>query len=311
VSALAVGALVVLAIVSGPAFLSTSAEETPPPPPVTTAAPTTAAPTTAAPTTVAPSASPTPTGPVVRVAIAGDTGTRNESEARTARRMEVDGESDPFDALLLLGDIVYESGDSALTSRSVSQPFAGVLKTAKLIPVVGNHDVQSGEQRDILHQLGRESAWYVEQVGPLRVIVLDSNQVGNHQQTAWLRDVLAQQQPSGSWTIAAMHHPAYSAGEHGSSLNVRRRWSPLFEAANVPLVLAGHDHDYERSRPHNGITYVVSGAGAKLRKAGHQSFTAVSTSTLHYVDLRVFDDRLEGRAVAQNGRVIDTFTIKR
>jgi calcineurin-like phosphoesterase family protein len=304
VSALVIGALVVLAIVSPPSFLSSSSEETPSPPPATSAAPTTVAPTQT------PSASPTSTGPVVRFAIAGDTGTRNESEARTAKRMVVDGEKDAFEALLLLGDIVYEVGDSALTRRSVSEPFAGVLKTAKLIPLLGNHDVQSGEQQDILRQLGRDSAWYVEQVGPVRVIVLDSNRV-NDQQTAWLRDVLAEKQPSGTWTIAAMHHPAYSAGEHGSALNVRRRWSPLFEAANVPLVLAGHDHDYQRSRPQNDVTYVVSGAGAKLRKVGRKSFTAVSTSTRHYLDLRVFEDRLVGRAVAQDGRIFDKFTIRR
>ena len=92
---------------------------------------------------------------------------------------------------------------------------------------------------------------------------------------------------------------------------MRRRWSPLFEAAGVRLVLAGHDHDYQRSLPQNDITYVVSGAGAKLRKVGHKSFTAVSTSTRHYVDLRVFEDRLVGRAVAQDGRIIDKWTIKR
>jgi 3',5'-cyclic AMP phosphodiesterase CpdA len=299
VSALVIGALVVLAIVSPPSFL-TSSEETPSSPRVTSTAP-----------TPTPTESPPATEPLVRLAIAGDTGTRNEAEARTALRMVADAEKDAFDALVLLGDIVYPNGDSALTRQSVSQPFADVLKTATLIPALGNHDVQSGEHQDILRQLGRDRAWYVERVGPVRVIVLDSNRVGNDQQTAWLRDVLAEKQPSGTWTIAAMHHPAYSAGEHGSSLNVRRRWSPLFEAADVRLVLAGHDHDYQRSEPQNDVTYVVSGAGAKLRKVGRQDFTAVSTSTRHYVDLRVFEDRLVGRAVAQDGRIIDTWTITR
>lgn len=299
VSALVVGALVVLAIVSPPSFL-TSSEETPSPP----------AATSAAPTTPTPSESLTATEPLVRLAIAGDTGSRNEAEARTASQMATDAEQDPFDALVLLGDIVYPNGDSALTRQSVSEPFAGVLKTAELIPALGNHDVQSGEQQDILRQLGRDSGWYVDKVGPVRVIVLDSNRV-NDEQTDWLRGVLAEKQPSGTWTIAAMHHPAYSAGEHGSTMKVQRRWSPLFEAANVRLVLAGHDHDYQRSLPQNDVTYVVSGAGSKLRETGRKSFTAASASTFHYVDLRVFEDRLEGRAVAQDGRVIDQWTIKR
>lgn len=75
----------------------------------------------------------------------------------------------------------------------------------------------------------------------------------------------------------------------------------------VPLVLAGHD--YQRSTPQNGVTYVVSGAGAKLRPAGSLAFTAVSTSTLHYLDLAFYDNRLLGRATDQSGRLIDTFTL--
>jgi hypothetical protein len=123
--------------------------------------------------------------------------------------------------------------------------------------------------------------------------------------------VLAEKQPPDTWTIATMHHPAYSAGEHGSSMNVRRAWSPLFEEAGVPLVLAGHDHDYQRSTPQNGITYVISGGGSKLRETGREDFTAVSASILHYVDLLVYEDRLEGRAIDHDGELIDSFTIRR
>ncbi len=49
-----------------------------------------------------------------------------------------------------------------------------------------------------------------------------------------------------------------AAGYHGSSIDVRNAFSPLFERFGVQLVLAGHDHDYQRS-PVDGVTYVVSG----------------------------------------------------
>lgn len=248
-----------------------------------------------------------------RIAIAGDTGTRGAAAEATASRMQADSEQGPrpFDALILLGDIIYPNGNSDLTMSSVTDLFAATLKTAKLIPALGNHDVQSREQDDILKQLGRDSAWYVEQVGPVRVIALDSNRVGNKTQLAWLRGVLAEKQPAGTWTIAAMHHPAYSAGDHGSTKSVQRLWVPLFEKAGVKLVLAGHDHDYQRSKPINGVTYIVSGGGAKLRKAGHESFTAVSKSVLHFVDLFVYKDHLEGRAINTDGQTIDSWTITR
>jgi hypothetical protein len=108
-----------------------------------------------------------------------------------------------------------------------------------------------------------------------------------------------------------MHHPAYSAGHHGSSMDVRDAWSDLFAEADVPLVLAGHDHDYQRSEPQDGVVYVVSGGGAKLRDSGTEDFTAVSTSTLHFLDLLVYDDRLVGSAVDTSGRLIDRFVIEK
>jgi len=250
--------------------------------------------------------------PSVRIAIAGDTGTGDAAEDATARQMILQGQQDPYDALLLLGDLVYENGDADQVNRVVTEPFTPLIdRGAVLIPVLGNHDIASGEQQPILAALGRQNPWYVEQIGSVRIVVLDSNQVDEPAQTQWLRETLAEPQPIGTWTLAAMHHPAYSAGQHGSDLSVREAWGPLFAEARVPLVLAGHDHDYQRSTPQDGVTYVVSGAGAKLRPTGSGDFTAVSASTLHYLDLEVYDDRLAGRAIDQSGHLVDLFTITR
>jgi 3',5'-cyclic AMP phosphodiesterase CpdA len=133
--------------------------------------------------------------------------------------------------------------------------------------------------------------------------------VGEPRQTRWLEETLAADVPPGTWTVVALHHPPFSAGDHGSDLDVRRAWVPLFERFDVPLVLAGHDHDYQRSRPIDGVTYVVSGGAARLRPAGWEDFTEVSTSTRHYLDLAVYDDRIVGRAVDQSGGVVDEFTV--
>jgi hypothetical protein len=51
------------------------------------------------------------------------------------------------------------------------------------------------------------------------------------------------------------------------------------------------------------------GAGAKLHPAGREDLTAVSSSTLHYLDLLVHGDRLVGRAIDQAGCLVDTFTL--
>jgi hypothetical protein len=107
-----------------------------------------------------------------------------------------------------------------------------------------------------------------------------------------------------------LHHPPYSAGCHGSSRQVRAAFALLFVSYDVHLVLAGHDHDYQRSTPIRGVTYVVSGAGAKTRPTSRASFTAVSWSMRHFLDLDVWSDRLEVSAVGQDGLVYDRFTLQ-
>ncbi len=74
-------------------------------------------------------------------------------------------------------------------------------------------------------------------------------------------------------------------------------------------MLAGHDHDYQRIRPQNGVQYLVSGGAAKLREAGREDFTIVSESVHHFLDLEAYADRLEVRAIDQDGEVLDSITL--
>jgi 3',5'-cyclic AMP phosphodiesterase CpdA len=251
--------------------------------------------------------------PLVRLAVAGDTGTGDADQAATVDEMLDQAEREPpYDALVLLGDLVYDDGDADEVDTAVIEPFAPLTaQGTELVPVLGNHDHMSGEQAEILAALGRDRARYVERVGPVRIVALDSEHADDPEQRSWLEQVLAEPQPPGTWTIVAMHHPAYSAGHHGSTPDVQENWVPLFERYDVPLVLAGHDHDYQRSLPLDGVTYVVSGGGAKLRPTGREDFTAVSASVLHYLDLLVYPHRIAARAIDQSGELVDRFVIRR
>ena len=107
---------------------------------------------------------------------------------------------------------------------------------------------------------------------------------------------------------------AYALADRGTWLNFRNRGDlailvegdgRLFNQYGVQLVLAGHDHDYQRSEAIDGTTYVVSGAGSRTRPTSHADFTAVSWSTQHFVDIQVWEDHLLLQAVAQDGLVYD------
>jgi hypothetical protein len=210
--------------------------------------------------------------------------------------------------LLLLGDNVYENGDSSKVPDVVFAPFAGVLDgDTRLIPVLGNHDDDSGYGDAQVEALGMPGRWYSTYIDDVAIISLDSNRVDDLDQLEWLTAELASS--TASSTIVTLHHPPYSSGFHGSSMSVRDTFSPLFEEYGVQLVLAGHDHDYQRSEVINGVTYIVSGAAARLRDTGTADFTEVAFSTYSFVDLTVWPDRIEIQAVDQNDDVLDTASI--
>ncbi len=247
--------------------------------------------------------------PTTRLAAIGDVGTGDDRERATTAAMDrVEGDLE-LDALLLLGDNVYPSGDPDRVAATVFRPLGPVLDGGtELVPVLGNHDVRHDNGDRQAAALGMPGRWYSTVVDDALIVALDSTRPQDPDQLAWLRAAL--EADSARWTIVIMHHPPYSAGYHGSSRDVRDAFSPLFERFGVDLVLSGHDHDYQRSEPIGGVTYVVSGGGAKTRRTGRADFTEVSWSTHHFVDLAVWPDRLELRAVDQDGREFDHTTLR-
>lgn len=244
----------------------------------------------------------------IRIALAGDVGTGDDVARRTAAAMDSSEASVEYDALVLLGDNVYPNGDPARLEETVFGPFGGVLDgDTRMLPVLGNHDIKDGHEAGHMAAIGMPGPWYATEIGGLLIVSLDSNRPRDTEQLAWLEETLAE--TSARWIIATMHHPPYSAGYHGSSMRVRSSFTPLFEKYGVQLAFSGHDHDYQRSTPIGGTTYVVSGGAATLRPANRGSFTEVAWSTYHFVDLAVWPDRIEGQAVDQNSQQFDSFTL--
>lgn len=229
--------------------------------------------------------------PGVRLAVAGDVGTGAAAEWATAELMAAAEDAAEFDSLILLGDNVYPHGDPDRLRATVFDPFADVLDgPTSLIGVLGNHDVELNHASGQMRALGMPWRWYVRHIGAVQLIVLDSTQPNSSEQLAFLEEALASS--TATWSIVALHHPPYSAGSHGSDLPTREAFEELFVRYEVDLVLAGHDHDYQRSNVIDGVTYVVSGGAAKLRPTGRLGFTAASASQLHFVTLDIWDDQM-------------------
>jgi hypothetical protein len=87
---------------------------------------------------------------------------------------------------------------------------------------------------------------------------------------------------------------------------------PIIEKHHVQLVLAGHDHDYERIKPQNGVSYVVTGGGGRgTYEVGSSTFTALSEAVIHFVYLEVGTDEMVMHAIDAEGTEFDSEVIKR
>jgi hypothetical protein len=137
-------------------------------------------------------------------------------------------------------------------------------------------------------------------------------QAGSEQER-WLRADLAASKTR--CTLAYMHHPRFSSGNtHGGSAAVEPLWRALHEHG-AELVLAGHEHDYERFAPltptggldvARGVRQFVVGTGGKgLRglAAPHPHTESRQNTAFGVLHLRLRDGSYEWRFVAQPGSV--------
>ncbi len=131
--------------------------------------------------------------------------------------------------------------------------------------------------------------------------------------------------PSIRWTIAYMHYPPYSNASglvgHGSDNSLRQAITPLFDRYGVDLVLTGHDHHYERSRPIRdgrvvergcGPVYIVTGGGGASRYArsiADSPLSERSSRRHHFMRILIHRDAIDAEAIDVEARAFDMFRV--
>ncbi len=195
--------------------------------------------------------------------------------------------------IALLGDIVYDNGTADEFARCFMPAWAPMLP--RIRAALGHHEYANGDSDAAAARaiLGLPSdAWYSYDLGAWHVVVLNSNCAavgGCHagsRQWQWLRRELRRHRTT-LCTIAYWHHPRFSSGEHGSDVAFSAFWS-LLAAARADVVLAGHDHDYERFAPMAGIrSFVVGTGGRSLRGFGRVRAGSVVRQSTSFGVLRL------------------------
>jgi hypothetical protein len=217
----------------------------------------------------------------------------------------------------MLGDVAYTSGTKTQFEENLFDVYGPLMKSIPTWPASGNHEYETADAAAfreffVLPENGGDAGrerWYSFDYGSAHFVVLDTEKVGDTQ-AEWLdADLAGNDLP---WTIVYFHKPPYSTGSHGSDMGVRRAFGPILEKYQVNLVLAGHDHDYERMTSQNGVNYVVSGGGGHdLRSVGVSDFTAFSETILHFVCVSVEPQALTLHALDATGKEFDQLVVAR
>ena len=263
----------------------------------------------------------TVTDDLVVFAAVGDTGTGGRNQMDVAQAMVDAYAATPYGFVAHVGDISYRGGILDRWEDVWVRPYKSLLDAGVRFEVaLGNHELEEGQSEETLQwiearleQLGYDETYRVVPYGPVDFFFLDSSTplaTGERsgEQLAWLERALAES--TARWKVAVMHHAPYSSSsKRGSNVELREVVEALFSGHGVQLVLTGHDHVYERTYPQNGVTFVVTGAGAKLSDIGRSDFTAVAKEVLQFMMIEVDGELMTIRAIDATGTVFDSVTI--
>lgn len=282
----------------------------------------------------------------IRFAIIGDYGSGSADEAAVAGLVK----SWNPDFIITTGDNNYPSGAADTIDRNIGQfyydfinpywgtypisPAAGrlvstledypfrvylplvqttIISPNRFFPTLGNHDWQTSGATPYLDYftLPGNERYYDFVRGPVHLFALDSDPhepdgiTSSSTQAQWLRDKLAAS--TACWQLVYFHHAPFSSGPHGS--NSSMQWP--FASWGADVVLAGHDHTYERIVL-DSLPYFVNGLGGN----GMYAFqpTPVAGSEVRYNEnfgamlVTATPGTITYQFITTAGLVIDTYT---
>ena len=265
----------------------------------------------------------------VRVVVTGDSGSGREPQYKMA---SVIRELSP-DLFLIAGDLVY-TGSADI---SIFDPYKEILPRCGFYPVPGNHDLFI-PWKDLFtppcENPQGTGTYYSFNWGNAHFVGLDSNWsiAADSPQTLWLvSDLEAARLAGVQWTILYFHSPPYTVGMYSwSHLQSRFVIPPLADRFQVDLVIAAHDHNYQRTYPLRGdlvrdgwqdprfvfprgtVYLVTGGGGGTLYPVGYGEDLPLMRTyerAFHIVEVEIAGATLSVQAIDANMSVIDSFTI--
>jgi acid phosphatase type 7 len=261
----------------------------------------------------------------------GDSGADSTEQQTLAQLMAAEPD---ISMVVHVGDMAYPDG----TFQEFQNAYFGVnyplMRRVPFFSTPGNHEYNTNNAAPYLASVATPESnvpavdtgrYYSFDWGHAHFVSLDSNLLLTSRASsmlAWLNADLAA--TSRRWRIVFLHHTPYPTGYHlGDPIcaAVQQMVNPIVERHGVQLLLAGHEHGYERTYPLAGgqpvsspsspsTTYIVTGGGGgALESVGSFAQTAVSVQAFHYLRVNVEGQSLTVSAIGLDGSEIDQVTL--
>jgi len=271
----------------------------------------------------------------VKFMIIGDYGAGTPEQLEV--RDQVLAHAEGVDVLYTTGDNAYGDGTYAEFQANVFEVYQELMTRVVVYPVPGNHDYKTDAAAPYLANFflpedaikaEDKERYYTADWGPIRFIALDDNDPmleirtdNDDDEIDWLTGVLeANDRP---WPLLALHQPIYSEHEtRDPSLFGVLYFQPLIEEYELPLVLQGHNHFYERypalkggevsSLEEGGTVYLTTGGGGRgLYALKDPELREVGIEAHHFILGEVQGCTMTLQAIGVDGEVLDETVLDR
>ena len=205
----------------------------------------------------------------------------------------VTGSGGALDMVIHTGDIM----EQPRYSLDALLDHVPMLHSFVFTPVAGNHDsLDAVRARFPMEDADRQTGdyWFVR--GGVMFVGIEIGLRYYTYHADYLREVL-ENAPEHNWTVVLIHYAMRSNGSHaidGPVMNFRYFLEPVMDEFDVDLVIAGHDHEYNRTvllgsgapEQPDGDT----GAAVLYKKPGERIYITLPSGTgLKYYDSSIHD----------------------
>lgn len=247
-----------------------------------------------------------------RFAAVGDYGAGTVHEARVAETIRRGAPQ----LVITVGDNVYPTGKWEDYQKNFDPPeyYGSLIHEFPFMPSIGNHDeIYRNDLRPYFAHFQHLDGhpYYAFTFRNAHFIALDGDQDlrPGSEQRRWLERELASS--TSTFRVVYMHYPMYS-DEVGDFEEIRGSLQPLLTRYRVQLMVTGHVHNYQRTRPIDGTVHIITGNGgqqvfaSRKRRGPH---TAYRKAVYGHVEVSVGPTRMVVRAFDEHGHLIDATNI--